>query len=186
MTIHTGLGQVLENLRKAIDGHRVVMLHGDASACAGEYRDYRVEPYKMDVNCVNVAALDLQIGHNKVFKVARITEVEVQPEIWSREKEHKYPEMDVFRMSGEKPVHIRLAMTLRARNLLLEEYPLADAVVREEDGRWIYDGTVRKLEGVGRFVMGLLDQVEILEGEELWDYVQAQCRMGLAMRRLDV
>lgn len=186
MTIHTGLGQVLENLRKAIDGHRVVMLHGYASACAGEYRDYWVEPYKMDVNCVNVAALDLQSGHNKVFKVARITEVEVQPEIWSREKEHKYPEMDVFRMSGEKPVHIRLAMTLRARNLLLEEYPLADAGVREEDGRWIYDGTVRKLEGVGRFVMGLLDQVEILEGEELWDYVQAQCRMGLAMRRLDV
>ena len=40
-----------------------------------------------------------------------------------------------------------------------------------------------RLEGVGRFVMGLLDQVEILEGEELWDYMQAQCRMGMGKKR---
>lgn len=102
--------------------------------------------------------------------------------MWTREKEHKYPKLDVFRMSGEAPIHVRLALTLRARNLLLEEYPLAHAGIREEDGRWIYDGTVRRLEGVGRFVMGLLDQVEILEGTELWDYVRAQCRMGLGIK----
>ena len=27
-----------------------------------------------------------------------------------------------------------------------------------------------------------LDQVEILEGDALWDYVQERCRMGLSMR----
>ena len=37
---------------------------------------------------------------------------------------------------------------------------------------------VMRLEGIGRFVMGLLDQVEILEGDALWDYVQERCRMG--------
>ena len=182
MTIHRGLDRVLANLEKAITGKRVAVFHDYASSCSGEYRDYLVEPFKMDVNSVNVAALDLRSGHNKIFKVARIREVEVLPEIWTREKEHKYPELDVFRMSGEAPVHVRLALTLRARNLLLEEYPLAGAGIREEDGRWIYDGTVRRLEGVGRFVMGLLDQVKILEGAELWDYVQAQCRMGLSIK----
>ena len=37
---------------------------------------------------------------------------------------------------------------------------------------------VMRLEGIGRFVMGLLDQVEILEGDALWDYVQERwkCR----------
>lgn len=183
MTIHRGLDRVLANLGKAISGKHVAIFHNYASACAGVYKDFTVEPFKMDINSVNVAALDLRSGRNKIFKVARIGEVEVLPEIWTREKEHKYPELDVFRMSGEKPVHVRLALTLRARNLLLEEYPLSGEHIKEEDGRWIFDGKVMRLEGVGRFVMGLLDQVEILEGEELWDYMQAQCRMGMGKKR---
>lgn len=180
MTIHHGLDRVLDNLQKAFDGHRVVIFHRYASACAGEYRDYTVEPFKMDVNCVNVAALDLRSGHNKIFKVARIGEVEVLPETWTREKEHAYPKLDVFRMSGEKAIHVRIALTLRARNLLLEEYPLSEAHITEVNGRWIFDTNVMRLEGIGRFVMGLLDQVEILEGDALWDYVQERCRVGLA------
>ena len=182
MTIHRGLDRVLANLEKAITGKRVAVFHDYASSCSGEYRDYVVEPFKMDVNCVNVAALDLNSGHNKIFKVARIGEVELLPEMWTREKEHKYPKLDVFRMSGEAPIHVRLALTLRARNLLLEEYPLSEAYIREEDGRWIFDADIMRLEGIGRFVMGLLDQVEILEGDALWDYVQERCRMGLSMR----
>ena len=77
-------------------GKRVAVFHDYASSCSGEYRDYVVEPFKMDVNCVNVAALDLNSGHNKIFKVARIGEVELLPEMWTREKEHKYPKLDVF------------------------------------------------------------------------------------------
>ena len=176
MTIHRGLDRVLANLEKAITGKRVAVFHDYASSCSGEYRDYVVEPFKMDVNCVNVAALDLNSGHNKIFKVARIGEVELLPEMWTREKEHKYPKLDVFRMSGEAPIHVRLALTLRARNLLLEEYPLSEAHIREEDGRWIFDADIMRLEGIGRFVMGLLDQVEILEGEPLRCYVLEKCR----------
>lgn len=37
---------------------RVAVFHDYASSCSGEYRDYLVEPFKMDVNSVNVAALD--------------------------------------------------------------------------------------------------------------------------------
>ena len=60
--------------------------------------------------------------------------------------------------------------------LLLEEYPLSEAHIREEDGRWIFDADIMRLEGIGRFVMGLLDQVEILEGEPLRCYVLEKCR----------
>lgn len=52
-------------------------------------------------------------------------------------------------------------------------------MLTEADGRWIYEGTVRKMEGVGRFVMGLLDEVEILEGDALRQYIIQRCRMGM-------
>lgn len=103
MIIHRGLDRVLANLGKAISGKHVAIFHNNASACAGVYKDFTVEPFKMDINSVNVAALDLRSGRNKIFKVARIGGVEVLPEIWTREKEHKYPELDVFRMSGKSP-----------------------------------------------------------------------------------
>ncbi len=72
MIIHRGLDRVLANLGKAISGKHVAIFHNNASACAGVYKDFTVEPFKMDINSVNVAALDLRSGRNKIFKVARI------------------------------------------------------------------------------------------------------------------
>ena len=47
--------------------------------------------------------------------------------------------------------------------------------VYEEDGRWYFDGEVRDIKGIGRFVMGLAAEVEILEGEDLRRYVSEAC-----------
>lgn len=70
---------------------RVAVFHDYASSCSGEYRDYLVEPFKMDVNSVNVAALDLNSGHNKIFKVARIGEVKLLPEMCRMGQEREMP-----------------------------------------------------------------------------------------------
>jgi hypothetical protein len=40
-----------------------------------------------------------------------------------------------------------------------------------DGGRWMLDTKVCNYVGVGRFVMGLLDDVEIVEGPELEAYV---------------
>lgn len=45
----------------------------------------------MDVNSVNVAALDLNSGHNKIFKVARIGEVKLLPEMCRMGQEREMP-----------------------------------------------------------------------------------------------
>jgi hypothetical protein len=42
----------------------------------------------------------------------------------------------------------------------------------EEEQFWIYDGTVRGLDGIGRFVMGLEGNVEVMEGDALIDYLK--------------
>lgn len=179
IVIHKGMEGIVEALKEAADKRRKVLLRDYASSNSGLRKDYLVEPYEMDINFISVAAYDLECDCNKIFKIARIGSVEILPELWTREKKHKYPELDVFRMSGCYPEKVKLAMTLRARNLLVEEYPLAEEEITEADGRWIYEGTVRKMEGVGRFVMGLLDEVEILEGDALRQYIIQRCRMGM-------
>jgi len=59
-----------------------------------------------------------------------------------------------------------------AKNLLVEEYPLSEKFIRKVGDSYILDTEVCALEGVGRFVLGLAADIEILEGEELKDYLR--------------
>ena len=54
---------------------------------------------------------------------------------------------------------------------MTEEYPLSEKFITKKSGRWIFETDVCKLEGVGRFVIGLADQIKILEGQELFQYI---------------
>ena len=62
-------------------------------------------------------------------------------------------------------------VSLRAKNLLAEEYPMSIEAINLENGKWIYDGVVAHMAGVGRFVMGLMCDIQILESDELRDYI---------------
>ncbi|MGN0202548.1 MAG: hypothetical protein ACI399_06580 [Candidatus Cryptobacteroides sp.] len=63
-------------------------------------------------------------------------------------------------------------MSLRARNLLCEEFPLAAHDVTRKDGKYIFDSMVTHMEGVGRFVIGLAADVKIIDSPELEEYVK--------------
>lgn len=164
----------VRRLQEGIKEKKQVWLRGYCSANSCARKDYLVEPYQMDVNFVTMAAFDVECGVNKIFKLARVGEVELAGE-WEHERFHQYPETDAFRMGGSEPIHIRLALSWRARNLLLEEYPLATPLVSYVDAQWYFDGEVMSLKGIGRFVMGLADEIDILEGEELREYVRDMC-----------
>ena len=157
----------------AIREHRKVVLKDYESSHSGQVRDRLVEPFQFTTNYVDAWCFDLEDGANKRFKIARIGEVEILPEEWAAEASHKAQPMDAFRMNGDRPIHIKLILSLRAKNLLVEEYPLAEQSTREENGRWIYEGDIYALQGAGRFVVSLFHEIEIAEGEPLRQYVQA-------------
>ena len=57
-------------------------------------------------------------------------------------------------------------------NLLVEEFPLAAPQLRKLPGnQWLLDTDVCSPEGVGRFVMGLPEDIEIINSPELRDYI---------------
>ena len=162
----------VQALSDAIRERRKVVLRKYESSHSGQVRDRLVEPFAFTTNYVDAWCYDLEDGANKRFKIARIEEVDVLDEEWTKESSHRLQPMDAFRMNGDKPLHIKLIMSLRAKNLLVEEYPLAEKSVREEKGRWVFEDDIRALEGAGRFVVSLWREIEIAEGEPLRQYVK--------------
>ena len=82
---------------------------------------------------------------------------------WEHEDFHEVISPDCFRMNGKESIPVTLKMSLMAKNLLIEEYPLAMKDITLENGSWWLRITVKDLAGVGRFVIGLADQIEIVD-----------------------
>ena len=60
-----------------------------------------------------------------------------------------------------------------AASLLLEEYPLAESdLTQEDENHWLLQTEVCRYEGVGRFVLGLFEDIEVLGSPEFILYLQ--------------
>ncbi len=166
----------IQALADAAKEKKVVILKKYESSHSSDVRDRRVEPFSFTTNYLDVWCYDLEDGKNKLFKIARIDDVIILEDPWTFERMHNSDAIDVFRMSGSERYHIRLQLSLQAKNLLLEEYPLAEKYIRKNGNAYLFDGDVCALEGVGRFVIGLAADIKIIEGDALRVYINDYCR----------
>ena len=110
---------------------------------------------------------------NKLFKLSRIGAVDLLDAEWQYQDRHSQGFIDVFRMTGFEQHRVQLRLGMLARNLLIEEYPLAERdITQEGKGCWMLDTKVCNYLGVGRFVMGLMDDIEIVDTPELSRFVE--------------
>lgn len=163
----------VQALGNAIREQRKVILKDYASASSATVRDRIVEPFEFTNNHIDVWCYDCEKQDVRLFKIARISWVDILPDEWDCEDKHIKGYLDAFRMQGKTQTHVRMELTLRAKNLLCEEFPLAVPDITEEDGKYIFDTMVSKMEGVGRFVIGLAKDVKIIDSPELVDYIRS-------------
>ena len=165
-------GRNVERLVDAIESRRPVILRNYSSAHGNDIRDRCVEAFAFTTNYVQVWCYCPEENCNKLFKVSRIGSVDIQPGYWKHTRKHKTGKIDIFRMNSSETFHITLKLGLRAMNLLVEEFPLAAPQLRKLPGnQWLLDTDVCSPEGVGRFVMGLPEDIEIINSPELRDYI---------------
>ena len=169
----------LMRLREAMDDRTQVMLKDYESGHTMTISDRLVEPYGFSTNYCDVYAFEVASGQNKTFKISRIGHVIPQQTEWEHGDLHEIIEPDCFRMNGKENIPITLKMTMKAKNLLVEEFPLASRDLSFENGHWWLRTTVKDLAGVGRFVIGLADQIELIESNELSCYIKAFCEKFL-------
>ena len=78
------------------------------------------------------------------------------------EDQHQKTVSDIFGLSGDANTWITLKLTLRAYLLLREDYPLSIPYTeKKDDTNYTFYGPVANFEGIGRYVLGLLDEIEI-------------------------
>ena len=162
----------IEQLGEAIRTKKKVILKAYESAHSQEVADRFIEPFELTTNCIDVWGFDLEKQENRVFKISRIGKVCLLQDSWSNEESHQTSKTDCFRISGFTQTPIKLELSLMAKNLLIEEYPLAEINLRHEDDRWILETNVSGMEGVGRFVIGLASDVRVIDSPELKAYIK--------------
>ena len=162
-------------LIEAIDKQHQVVLRGYASSNTGIISDRIVEPFGFTTNYVQVWCYEPSSGMNKLFKSSRITSVEILDKEWMFAEKHNRGYIDIFRMTGFEQHRVCLDLSMRARNLLIEEYPLAERdITPMGDGRWRLDTKVCNYLGIGRFVLGLMSDITIIDSEEFEEYIRAE------------
>ncbi|MBQ0080642.1 MAG: HTH domain-containing protein [Alistipes sp.] len=164
----------LQVLSDVIDKKYQVFLRGYSSSSSEMVKDYFVEPFALSRDKSEVWALDLDSMKVKLFKIARIEQIEV------KKTKHQYPSLhvtqfqDAFHMTGPDKIHIQIELGRRSRNLLIEEYPLCqkDIYVIGNGDKFLLDTTVCDVRGIGRFLLSVADDVTILKGEQVRQYIK--------------
>ena len=96
---------------------------------------------------------------------------------WLYEDKHRQLYTDLFMFSGEERFHVVLQLGILSRNLLLEEYPQSADNIHEEDDRyWRFETDVASYLGIGRFVLGLYDDIAVIADEGFKNYIQDKIR----------
>lgn len=161
----------VNSLVDAIELRQQVILKDYTSANSKTTTDRLVEPIGFTTNYIQLWAYEISSGETKTFKVSRIGGVEILEKEWEYESQHKKGYIDIFRMHGFNKFNVKLKLGVKAASLLKEEFPLAEKHLVEHtennDSRYyILDLDVCSYEGVGRFVLGLLDDIEVIGSEE--------------------
>ena len=162
----------VNRLLEAMEEQRQVVLVDYASSHAGVTRNRIIEPFGFTTNYVQAWCYEPESGMNKLFKISRIGSVEVLDKAWQHTDKHQEGYIDIFRMTGFTKHRVCLKLGMLAHNLLVEEYPLAERdITPTKDGQWMFDTEVCNYVGIGRFVLGLLDDIEIVDSPEFDEYI---------------
>ena len=174
-------GRNIRTMFEAIEGERIVVLRGYRSSRSRK-RDRYVEPYAFLPGNRDVRCFEISTRTNKTFNLSRTEEVELVDLRWSYREEHRPLLVDLFHFSGESTTRVALRLGVLAKSVLLDEYPQAERrLTQEDDSHWLWEDEFCSMKGVGRFVMGLLEDIEIVDAPELEDYIREQITQA-AMR----
>lgn len=169
-----------QNLYKATKEGRQCLLKNYNSSHSNTTTDRLIEPFAFLASNTEIRAFEVNSKENKTYKITRIGEVIILDTNWDYRPFHKQVYTDAFHFSGEELIPIKLRLDRLSANLLKEEVVVRDnELVSDGEDHWVYSTEVCRFEGIGRFIMGLLNNVEILENKELKKYIKAKIKEGL-------
>jgi len=133
-----------------------------------------VEPLEFLDDHRQLKAYEIASRKVKSFKLDRIGEVKITEEPCIK-KPSKNSQADPFGFSCSKYQLVNLKLSPLAKDLLCENYPLARPFISfNADSGHVYHGPMSNPIGIGRFILGLPGNIEIIEGAELKAYLKSE------------
>lgn len=181
LNYNRAITQNIHHLKEAIAAQQQVKLLDYRSANSETIKERTVDPFCFSEENDCIWALDCNDLRPKKFKLQRIGQVQLLPSHWQHQLLHKAMLTDAFGMSGHHHIKVKLKLNLRAYQLLCEEHPCACKDTKQSaKGDYTYIGEVQSFEGISRFVMGLLNEVEIAYPTELKQYIHEKIQLYLS------
>lgn len=165
--------KISQKLYDAIVHERMVVIHGYSSPHSNTTTDREVEPFLLMNGSNDLRAYELASKMNKTFRISRMESVEILDKPWFNQSKHRQMFTDYFNFSSERPVDVHVRLDQLSYNVLIEEFPRSERdIVPEEDGKhWMFNTAVCSMIGIGRFLLGLYDHVEVVDSPELQEYI---------------
>ena len=167
----------VRQLVQAMEHQQTVLLKNYSSSHGNDIRDRKVEAFAFTTNYELVWCYCREDREVKLFRVSRIGAVEILPEKWKHIQEHQSGYIDIFRIHSGERLPLKLKLGLRSTSLLLEEFSIAAKHLQKiSDNEWILDTEVCSYDGVGRFVLGLMGDIEIIDTPGFEKYLSSHIK----------
>lgn len=173
--VHRQYSQNISNLYDAIKFKNKVILRNYSSPHSNTVSNRVVEPFMFLNNNSEIRCYEITSGANKTFKVSRMESVMPLHDPWEHEPEHKRIYTDIFMFSGEQTMPVKLRLGRLAYSILIEEYPAAIPFVSPcGPDHWLLEAEVCSYVGITRFVLGMMESIEILETPDFIAHIKRQ------------
>lgn len=176
-SISTAKQQALINNVKivthAIENKKMLRFVSYSSPHSQSVSDRIVEPFFLMNNNQDVRCYEIKSKMNKTFRLNRMQRIEEIDTPWIYEHCHRQIFTDIFMFSSEEHHNVKLSLGQLAYNIFLEEYPHGAKYLSViDDKHWLLNIEVCDFRGLGRFVLGLYSDIEIIESNEFKEYIE--------------
>lgn len=166
------LAHNVTTLYEAIKRQVAVKLVNYSSPHSNTTSNRIVEPFLLMNGNREVRCFELSSGINKTFKLSRMEDVQLLDVTWEHQNEHHKIFTDIFMFSDEKQWTVTMLMGRLSSSILLEEYPKARKyLTQQDDTHWQLELPVCSFIGIGRFVMGLFEDIEVQGCNEFKEFL---------------
>ncbi len=168
----TLLNNNLKLISEAIHTKKMVKFVGYSSPHSHTVSDRIVEPFLLMNDNQDVRCHEIKTGMNKTFRINRIKTIEKVDTPWIYEEKHRQIFTDIFMFSGEEHHRVKLKLGQLSYNIFMEEYSQGAKYIQPLNSKeWLLDIEVCDFRGLGRFVLGLYSDIEIVENNKFKAFI---------------
>ncbi|NJN26634.1 MAG: WYL domain-containing protein [Cyclobacteriaceae bacterium] len=169
--VEARINGIINKLKRAVKKESKIILKNYHSVNGNAIRDYFVEPHSFSPNYQTIYAFHINEGVNKQFRVCRIGDIQELDKPQTHKNLHESFKLDPFGYNGDEHLEIILKLNHASVTRLRESYPQAYHFLTKVEEHYIFHGIIHHLDGAARFILSQMDNIQIIKGEELIEYI---------------